>query len=825
MADVPRSLTRDEAQARGAAIVVERYDIEVDLRGMLEGPDWVATSTITFRCREPGASSFVDLDAELRWATLNGVHLDPLSWERGRLPLPDLAEHNVLVVSSVQPDTGRGAAILRSVDPSDGHVYVWSSFEPDGARRAWACFDQPDLKAPHGFTVSAPSTWTVTSNSAPQSVSDRDDDGRVWTFADTPRLSTYVVVVHAGPFHEIREQRQGHSLGLYCRQSLRRVLERDAPELLRLTEQGLTFFGDRFGSPFPQERYDQVFVPVLGGAMENWGCVTWSDAFLHRSGPTHGQRELVANVLLHEMAHMWFGDLVTMRWWDDLWLNEAFASWAANWACEQATDYTDADASILVGWELRGYRVDMSPGSHPIRSEVTEVSAAFANFDEITYEKGQAVLRQLVAYVGEEQFVEGLRAYFRDHAYANTTLDDLMHAVGAAAGRDLAGWQNGWLDRSGTDTIVLLPDPAGPVGTRKLLTTSPDGGDPRRHRLRIGSYRRTPDDHRTSVDHVASTEVETTGTTTAVDLPSADLHLLNDGDLTFAAVRADETSLQAMLVLAPHLPDAVSRALAVTTAWDMMVKGELAAGDLLDCVLTVVATERAPGLVEPFFALALEAAERWSPTVLVPRRLARVAEVAARRAAETDHRTAALNTLARAAISSEHFELLDREADANPDLAWRVLIRRASLGKHDVDAALALAERDPDPDAHLRAYAVSAAVPTEEAKQEAWTRIFEERVVPPGPALSEVAGAFWRPVQHHLLAGWADRYLDEVTRLRAGGMVATLSLVRTMAPLVADDSWPDRARATAEAEGVDPLVRNRLLIASDTMARMIRAKS
>ena len=273
----PLSLTQDEARARAAMLDVERYDIEVDLRGMLEGPDWVATSTVTFRCHEPGASTFVDCDAEVQHATLNGVDLDLGTVDRGRLPLPDLAEHNVLVVSSVQRDTGRGAAILRSVDPSDKLVYVWSSFEPDGARRAWACFDQPDLKAPHRFTVSAPAAWTVTSNTAPDSV-DRPGattagSGRSRTRRACRRTSWWST---PGPFHEIREQRGDHSLGLYCRQSLRRFLERDATELLRLTEQGLAFFGERFGAPFPQERYDQVFVPDLGGAMENWGCVTWS---------------------------------------------------------------------------------------------------------------------------------------------------------------------------------------------------------------------------------------------------------------------------------------------------------------------------------------------------------------------------------------------------------------------------------------------------------------------------------------------------------------------------------------------------------------------
>ena len=272
-------------------------------------------------------------------ATLNGEPLDPGTAERGRLPLPDLRADNVLVVSSAQSDTSSGNAILRTVDPNDKLVYVWSTFEPDMARYAFACFDQPDLKAPHGFVVDAHESWTVTSNSAPDRVEERRataaDAGPSATRRRCRRTSRSST---PGPFHELRSSRGGYDLGLFGRQSLKQFLERDAEELFDLTERGLTFFGERFGQPFPQERYDQVFVPNMGGAMENWGSVTWTDSVLYRSTPTYGQRAVRAQILLHEMAHMWFGDLVTMRWWDDLWLNEAFASWASNWAGVNCTD-------------------------------------------------------------------------------------------------------------------------------------------------------------------------------------------------------------------------------------------------------------------------------------------------------------------------------------------------------------------------------------------------------------------------------------------------------------------------------------------------------
>ncbi len=445
--------------------------------------------------------------ARSRHATLNGVDLDPATAERGRLPLPDLKADNVLVVSSRQTDTASGHGIQRTVDTSDKLVYLWTTFEPDMARRAFANFDQPDLKAVHAFTVSAPETWTVTSNSPHTSVDDLPDGGRVWRFADTPRLSTYVTVFNAGPFYEIRETRGGYDLGLYCRQSLKHLLDRDAEELFELTEQGLAWFGEKFGAPFPQEKYDQVFVPDMGGAMENWGCVTFGDGLLFRSTPTHSQRLTLTSILLHEMAHMWFGDLVTMKWWNDLWLNEAFASWAATWAAVGATKYRDGWATFLAGGKLEGYRVDMGPASHPIRGDVQDVSQAMANFDAISYHKGQSVLKQLSAYVGEEAFLTGLQAYFREHAWGNTRLEDLTGAVGAASGEDLSGWESAWLDSSGTDTLSLEG------GT--LLASGPHGDVPRPHRLDIGCY---ADDGDAGLRHVGDVAVRTDGRETPVAL-------------------------------------------------------------------------------------------------------------------------------------------------------------------------------------------------------------------------------------------------------------------------------------------------------------------
>jgi aminopeptidase N len=815
MSDIA-SLTREEAAERAALISVERYDVVVDLRGLYEGDLWAATSTVSFTCHEPGVSTFVDCVGSVSSVTLNGVELDPASAESGRVPLPDLQVDNVLVVAHTQSDTHSGNAILKTVDPLDKLVYVWSSFEPDRARYAFACFDQPDLKAPHGFVVDAHESWTVTSNSAPERVEPLGDDmggGRRWTFHDTPKLSTYVTVVDAGPFHEIRSRRGGYDLGLYCRQSLLQFLERDAEELFDLTDRGLAFFGERFGQPFAQERYDQVFVPNMGGAMENWGSVTWTDSVLYRSTPTYGQRAVRAQILLHEMAHMWFGDLVTMQWWDDLWLNEAFASWASNWSGVNCTEFTDEWATFLAASKMGGYRQDMSPATHPIRGHVPDVSQAMANFDQVTYSKGASVLKQLMAYVGEDSFVEGLRAYFREHAWGNTVLDDLMSAIGAAAGRDLSEWTVAWLDRAGTDVLRL--------DGSTITATAPDDEGPRPHHLEIGSYAVSDD----GLALVGTTSVETVGAATPVRLPEADLHLLNAADLTFAAVRPDAGSVQALLDHAADLPEAVDRAQAVVTGFQMVSDGELSADVLFDCVLDVLAREKSPAVVESFLAVALELAQRWLAQDRIPDALERLAGVSATLADDPDHTTSGLRTLASSACSAEHLARLDAAAGSDVDLAWRVATRRAALGHYDEETVEALLARDPDPDAGVRALAVRTARPLSDAKAEAWMELFEKRNIPGGPMLGAIVRSFWQPQQDDVLLPFAERFLDEIPALAGGGMLAVFGLMFGMFPQVGDDAFVSRAHGMAADPECDPTVRAALLIGTDTLSRRERARA
>ncbi|OIJ66558.1 aminopeptidase N [Streptomyces mangrovisoli] len=804
-----RSLTRTEAERRGALLTVERYDIEVDLTALPGGPDVRCVSTVAFDCHEPGADTFVDCAAEVLNATLNGVALTP--GDDGRIPLPDLAAHNVLRVESVQSDTTTGEGVHRAVDPADGEVYVWTSFEPDEARFVWACFDQPDLKAPHAFTVTAPAAWTVTSNSGSPRV-EETDGARRWTFPDTPPLSVYNTVVNAGPFHEIRREVGGYDLGLYARRSLAAVLERDADDLFTLTGQGLAFYGEVFSMPFPQRTYDQVFMPEFGGAMENYGCVTWSDAFLRRAVPTHAENELLAKVLLHEMAHMWFGNIVTMRWWDDLWLNEAFAEFACHWAAERATRYTDVWAGHLAADKLRAYLADQGPVSHPIHQPIHDVAQAASIFDNITYPKGASVLQQLMTYVGEDRFTAGMAAYFARHAWGNTTLQDLMDALSEVSGRDLDAWRAAWLATAGTDRFTLERD-----GDTVVLVAD---GTPRPQVLALGAYRV---DGETALRD-ALVRVEVTGPRTPVPgLPAeADLLLVNDGDLTFATARPDPAGRETLLRTAAHLPTAISRGVAAATVWDMLTTGEATAAEAGRCIVSVLATETSDAVIEPYLTRAADIAELWAPDADRADLTAAVAAACRRLAADPGRRRVALRGLARTATGPDDLADLRAQAGDEVDLGWRLLVRAAELGEDVSGEVAALLERDTDPDAWVRALTVEAARPDAAAKAEVWQRLAVDRAVPVS-AVRQVAGAFWRPGQDTLLAPYAQHYLDAVPQLHRGGMIPAMSFASHLFPPFAID-LPYIEKAQQLAEDAAPVVRNTLLERSDTVRRMLLAR-
>ncbi|GAB6904115.1 aminopeptidase N [Kineosporia succinea] len=798
-----KSLTEAEAAERAALIEVERYDIAVDLTELPEGPRVRTTSTITFATREPGATTFVDAAATVLRATLNGRDLGKA--EGGRLVLSGLESHNTLVVDCEQENTRDGAGVHKAVDPADGEVYLWTSLEPDQARFVWACFDQPDLKAPHAFTVTAPPSWTVTSNSG-EATTSATGASTVWTFADTPPLSPYNTVVNAGPFHQVRRSVGGYDLGLYCRRSLAPVLERDADGLFELTGQGLQFYGEQFGMPFPQKRYDQVFVPEFGGAMENYGCVTVTDSYLRRAEPTPTETEFTTRILLHEMAHMWFGNIVTMRWWDDLWLNESFAEFAANWCATEATRFVNSWARHLTDHKLTAYLADQGPISHPIRQPIRDVAQAMSIFDSITYPKGAAVLRQLQAYVGEDAFRAGMTAYFSRFAWQNTTLSDLTDELAAASGKDLDAWRDGWLTTAGTDRFVLETTGEQPV----LVGTGP-AGPPRPQVLAVSAY--TERDGRLERTQRLLADVD--DVRTRLDLPSgADFYLVNDDDLTFATTRPAQPQAAA------KLPTPIARAVAVAATWDALINGEETAAATVTGLVPVLEVETAPAVAETYLRLAADVAEYWAPGALQPALNEQVAQAALRLAADPSRRQVALRTLAR--VTTDLDALFDAAGD-DVDLGWRALIRKSELGG-DTGAQVAdLLARDPDPDAKVRAVTVRAAAPDAEAKEEVW-RALTGREVPLG-SLSVVAAAFWRPGQDEVLAGYGDRYLEFLPSADHGAMVPAFFYTQFLFPVFGVDEAL-LARAVAAAEGdLTPLVAKTVRGRADEVARMLRSRA
>jgi aminopeptidase N len=803
-----RSLSQAEANRRAALLEVHSYDIAIDFTALPDGPEVRCVSTVAFTCREPGAETFVDCAADVLSATLNGVPLAPAV--DGRIALTGLAQTNTLRVESVQSDTSDGEGVHRAVDPADGEVYVWTSFEPDEAHHVWACFDQPDLKAPHAFTVTAPAEWTITSNSGDPRI-EVLEAARCWVFPPTPPLSPYNTVVNGGPLHEIRREAGGHDLGIFARRSLASILERDADEIFTVTTQGLGFFGDVFGMPFPQHKYDQVFMPEFGGAMENYGCVTWTDSFLRRSEPTPAERESLALVLLHEMAHMWFGNIVTMRWWDDLWLNEAFAEFACLWAAVRATAYTDAWAGHLAGGKLAAYLVDQGPTSHPIRQPVRDVAEAASIFDDITYPKGASVLRQLMEYVGEDDFGTGMKAYFARHAWGNTTLQDLIDALAATSGRDLATWRAAWLDTAGTDRLTLETD-----GGALVLA----GDSPRPQVLAVGAYRRGGE---SGLERTALAEVEVQGSRTPVDLPGgADLYLINDEDLTFATTRPDAGSRDALLAAAGQLPTAISRGVAVATAWDLLVTGEATAAEAVRCLTGVLAVETSDTVIEPYLGLAGDIAQLWASDAERPVLTAEVAAAALALARNPDRRQVALRTLARTAADLDAVAALLAGAGDDVDLRWRALVRKAGLGGDTAAEVANLLKQDPDPDAGLRALTVRAAVPDSGEKAAIWEMLVD-RTVPIG-AFGKVATAFWSPDQDELLSPYAQRFVELLPHLDRGGMIPAMTHTSRLFPLFAIN---ENFLATAEraAERAAPVVRKTLLERSDEVRRMLRSRA
>ena len=596
------NLTRSEAIERAALVTVEGYRIELDLT--VGDKEFQSRTTVEFEAL-PGADSYIDLAADrVHRAVLNGHDIDTSGYDESTgIPLAGLAHHNVLVVEADCRYSNTGEGLHRFVDPVDEHVYLYSQFETADAKRMFACFDQPDLKATFDITVTAPGHWEVISNGAPVAVQQRGDH-KVHTFATTPRMSTYLVALVAGPYarwDDVYSDEYGEiPLGLFCRASLAPYMDHE--RLFTETKQGFGFYHCNFGVPYAFGKYDQLFVPEFNaGAMENAGAVTFLEDYVFRSKVTRYSYERRAETVLHEMAHMWFGDLVTMRWWDDLWLNESFATFASVLCQADATEYSEAWTTFANVEKSWAYRQDQLPSTHPVAADIPDLHAVEVNFDGITYAKGASVLKQLVAYVGLEQFLAGLRDYFTAHAFGNATFDDLLGALERASGRDLSDWGRQWLKTTGLNSLRAEFDVDDEGRFTRFAVRQggarPGAGETRVHRLAIGIY-----DGSERLVRVHREEIDVAGEVTEVPallgVPRGKLVLVNDDDLTYCSMRLDPESLDVALERIADIADPLPRTLVWSAAWEMTRDAEFKARDFVALVMRGVHGETEVGVAQ-----------------------------------------------------------------------------------------------------------------------------------------------------------------------------------------------------------------------------------
>ncbi|MES9587638.1 aminopeptidase N [Streptomyces sp. NPDC093108] len=817
------NLTREEAQERARLLTVDAYEIDLDLSGAQEGGTYRSVTTVRFDSAEAGAETFIDLIAPaVHEVELNGRALDVAAVFRdSRIALPHLvAGSNELKVVADCAYTNTGEGLHRFVDPVDQQAYLYTQFEVPDARRVFASFEQPDLKATFRFTVKAPAGWTVISNSP--TPEPRDD---VWSFEPTPRISSYITALIVGPYHSVHSsyEKDGQSvpLGIYCRPSLAEFLDADA--IFDVTRQGFDWFQEKFDYDYPFAKYDQLFVPEFNaGAMENAGAVTIRDQYVFRSKVTDAAYERRAETILHELAHMWFGDLVTMEWWNDLWLNESFATYTSV-ACQayaEGSKWPNSWTTFANVEKTWAYRQDQLPSTHPIMADIRDLDDVLVNFDGITYAKGASVLKQLVAYVGMDAFFKGVQAYFKAHAFGNTRLSDLLGALEETSGRDLKTWSKAWLETAGinilrpeietdgnghvTSFTVLQEAPALPAGAKGEPTLRP-------HRIAIGCYDLDAAGKLVRTDRI---ELDVDGTHTTVPFPAGTARpaviLLNDDDLSYAKVRLDEESLR---VVTEHLGDfteSLPRALCWASAWDMTRDGELAARDYLALVLAGIGKETDIGVVQSLhhqvkLALDLYAAPEWREAGLTQWTEATLAHL---RAAEpgSDHQLAWARAFAATARTPQQTDLLQSLLDGketveglavDTELRWAFVERLAAAGLLEEDEIAAEYERDRTAAGERHAATARAARPTEEAKAEAWASVVESDTLPNSLQEAVISG-FVQTDQRELLAPYAEKFFaavkgvwdsrsHEMAQQVAIGLYPTLQV--SQATLDATDAW------------------------------------
>jgi aminopeptidase N len=734
---VAANLTRDEARTRAELITVSSYQVELDLT--VGDATFRSVSRIGFDCARPGARTFVNLAVpEVHAITLNGAPVSLDAFDGERITLGGLAAHNELVIDAECGYSRSGEGLHRFADPADGNVYLYSDLETFDAHRIYACFDQPDMKATYRLTVLAPEGWLVVSNMAPDvdgGIPAEGGGARLWHFPPTPVMSTYITHVSAGPYYVVRDEHDGIPLGILCRQSLARYLDPD--EIFEVTRQGFDFYHAAFGIKYPFGKYDQLFVPEFKeGAMENAGAVTIVEDYVFRSRVTDFSREARGETILHELAHMWFGDLVTMRWWDDLWLNESFATWAGTAAQAEATKWSQAWTTFATAYKAWAYRQDQLPSTHPIAADIPDIHAVEVNFDGITYAKGAAVLKQLVAYVGRENFLAGVRRYFAAHSWGNATLADLLSALEAVSGRDLGTWSREWLETAGVNTLrpSYSVDDSGRFTSFEVLQEAADSHPVlRSHRVAIGLYSRTDG----GLTRTASIETDVSGAVTSVPAligqQRPDLVLINDDDLTYAKIRLDDHSLRTLVTSIGSFTSSLPAAVCWAAAWDMCRDGEMAARDYVRLVLGGVDSVRDISVVQTLLRQAGQAARRFADPAWREPGLALMASslrsMLLSAAPGSDHQLAYARAFTGVVTSAADLELLSGLLSGSvvvdglvvdTDLRWmllRRLVSRGAGGAAEIDAELSSDATDAG---ERHAATCRAAIPSAEGKRETW---------------------------------------------------------------------------------------------------------
>ncbi|MEQ4303582.1 aminopeptidase N [Plantactinospora sp. B6F1] len=773
------SLTRVAAAERAALLTVESYDIALDLTGGTER--FRSTTTLRFRSSTPGAATFVEVrPARLLGVRLNGVELDPAALDDNRFPLTGLAAENTLAVEAEMAYSNSGEGLHRFVDPVDGETYLYAMSGVDNAQRIFPCFDQPDLKAPVTLTVLAPPNWTVAGNGrlASEPVAGRS------VFAPTPPLASYFVTLVAGPYEVRRAEHDGIPLALYCRRSLAEHLDRDAEEILTVTRQCLDRLHRLFGVRYPFDKYDQAFVPEFNmGAMENPGLVTLRDEFLPRSAVTEAEREHRANVIAHEMSHMWFGDLVTLRWWDDLWLNESFAEYFGTRLTAEATRYDGAWTTFALRRKAWGYAADQRPSTHPVApTEVLDASEALSNLDGISYAKGAAVIRQLVAWLGDDAFLAGLREYFVAHRFGNATLVDLLAALAASSGRDLTGWAAVWLRQPQLNTLraeVRLGEDGHYAEVALVQSAPPDHPVLRPHRIGVGLYDSDPAGggsglrlrDRIEVDLDPAMDHGRTVLGGLTGQPAARLLLPNDGDLTFAKVRLDAGSAAAVPAALPELADPLARALLWAEMLDAVTDAERPVAELVALVVAALPTETEVVVVQDVLGRTRDLLDRHLEPEVRPAALEQLAGACVRLLAVAPPGGSGQLAAARGWISSTVDAarltgwLAGKEVPdgltVDAELRWAVLRRLVVLGVAGGPEIAAEQAEDASASGAEWAATCRAALPEPAAKEHAWRLIVGETSLS-NRLLEATARGFWQPEQGELTSSYVERYFAEM---------------------------------------------------------------